>query len=210
MSRYRGPKERISRALGLNLFLKGKRYEAGKSAFHRGRNFRPGQHGKARHKVSEYGLRLKEKQKLRYMYGLGEKQFRRYYDTAAASQGVTTDERFLQLLETRLDNVIYRLKFATTRAQARQLVSHGHILINGKKVDIPSYRVRPGDKVEIREKSKKFVGEAIEGFVGEIIPEWLISDTEALKGEVVSVPNKEQIDTANLIEVNLIIEFYSK
>lgn len=209
MSRYRGPKERISRALGLNLFLKGKRYEAGKSAFHRGRNFRPGQHGKDRHKVSEYGLRLKEKQKLRYMYGLGEKQFRRYYDVASASTGVT-NERFLQLLETRLDNVVYRLKFATTRAQARQAVTHGHVLVNGSKVDIPSYRVRPGDKIEIREKSKKFVADAIEGFVGEIIPEWLISDTESLKGEMVTMPAKEQIDTANLIEVNLIIEFYSK
>ena len=154
MSRYRGPKERISRALGLNLFLKGKRYEAGKSAFHRGRNFRPGQHGKDRHKVSEYGLRLKEKQKLRYMYGLGEKQFRRYYDVASASAGVT-NESFLQLLETRLDNVVYRLKFATTRAQARQTVTHGHVLVNGSKVDIPSYRVRPGDKIEIREKKQK-------------------------------------------------------
>lgn len=209
MSRYRGPKERISRALGLNLFLKGKRYEAGKSAFHRGRNFRPGQHGKDRHKVSEYGMRLKEKQKLRYMYGLGEKQFRRYYDVASASVGVT-DERFLQLLETRLDNVVYRLKFATTRAQARQAVTHGHVLVNGSKVDIPSYRVSAGDKIEIREKSKKFVTDAIEGFVGEIIPEWLISDTESLKGEMVIMPAKEQIDTANLIEVNLIIEFYSK
>lgn len=209
MSRYRGPKERISRALGLNLFLKGKRYEAGKSAFHRGRNFRPGQHGKDRHKVSEYGMRLKEKQKLRYMYGLGEKQFRRYYDVASASVGVT-DERFLQLLETRLDNVVYRLKFATTRAQARQAVTHGHVLVNGSKVDIPSYRVSAGDKIEIREKSKKFVADAIEGFVGEIIPEWLISDTESLKGEMVIMPAKEQIDTANLIEVNLIIEFYSK
>lgn len=210
MSRYRGPKERISRALGLNLFLKGKRYEAGKSAFHRGRNFRPGQHGKDRHKVTEYGMRLREKQKLRYMYGLGEKQFHRYYDAAASSVGVTTDERFLQLLETRLDNVIYRLKFATTRAQARQTATHGHVLVNGSKVDIPSYRVRPGDKIEIREKSKKFVADSIEGFVGEIIPEWLISDTESLKGEMVTVPAKEQIDTANLIELNLIIEFYSK
>lgn len=209
MSRYRGPKERITRALGLNLFLKGKRYEAGKSAFHRGRNFRPGQHGKGRHKISEYGLRLKEKQKLRYMYGVSEKQFRRYYDEAVKGKN-TTDERFLQLLELRLDNVVYRLKFATTRAQARQVVGHGHVLVNGKKVDIPSYQVKVGDKIEIREKSKKFVADAIEGFVGEIIPEWLTSDTVALKGDVISMPEKEQIDTGKLIEVNLIIEFYSK
>ena len=209
MSRYRGPKERLSRALGLNLFLKGKRYEAGKSAFHRGRNFRPGQHGKGRHKISEYGLRLREKQKLRYMYGVSEKQFRRYYEEAAFSVAVT-DERFLQLLECRLDNVIYRMKFATTRAQARQLVGHGHVLVNGKKVDIPSYQVKAGDKLEVREKSKKFAAASIEGFVGEIIPEWLTSDTDSLRGEVVSAPIKDQIDTAKLIEINLIIEFYSK
>ncbi|PKL74281.1 MAG: 30S ribosomal protein S4, partial [Candidatus Melainabacteria bacterium HGW-Melainabacteria-1] len=194
MSRYRGPKERLSRALGLNLFLKGKRYEAGKSAFHRGRNFRPGQHGKGRHKISEYGLRLREKQKLRFMYGLAEKQFRRYYEEAVLSRGVT-DERFLQLLESRLDNVIYRMKFATTRAQARQFVGHGHMLVNGKKVDIPSYQVKAGDKLEVRDKSKKFVAASIEGFVGEIIPEWLTSDTESLRGEVISLPTKEQIDT---------------
>lgn len=209
MSRYRGPKERLSRALGLNLFLKGKRYEAGKSAFHRGRNFRPGQHGKGRHKISEYGLRLREKQKLRFMYGLSEKQFRRYYETAAFSNAVT-DERFLQLLECRLDNVIYRMKFATTRAQARQLVGHGHVLVNGKKVDIASVQIKAGDKIEVREKSKKFVAGSIEGFVGEIIPEWLTSDTDSLRGEVVSMPIKDQIDTAKLIEVNLIIEYYSK
>lgn len=209
MSRYRGPKERLSRALGLNLFLKGKRYEAGKSAFHRGRNFRPGQHGKGRHKISEYGLRLREKQKLRYMYGVSEKQFRRYYEEASKGKHVT-DEKFLQLLECRLDNVVYRMKFATTRAQARQLVGHGHMLVNGKKVDIPSYQVKAGDKIEVREKGKKFVAGSIEGFVGEIIPEWLTSDTEALRGEIVSMPAKDQIDTAKLIETNLIIEFYSK
>jgi len=209
MSRYRGPKERLSRALGLNLFLKGKRYEAGKSAFHRGRNFRPGQHGKGRHKISEYGLRLREKQKLRFMYGVSEKQFRRYYEEASKGKNVT-DEKFLQLLECRLDNVVYRLKFATTRAQARQLVGHGHMLVNGKKVDIPSYQVKAGDKIEVREKGKKFVAGSIEGFVGEIIPEWLTSDTEALRGEIVSMPVKDQIDTSKLIETNLIIEFYSK
>jgi small subunit ribosomal protein S4 len=209
MSRYRGPKERLSRALGLNLFLKGKRYEAGKSAFHRGRNFRPGQHGKGRHKISEYGLRLREKQKLRFMYGVSEKQFRRYYEEAVASKNVT-DERFLQLLETRLDNVIYRMKFATTRAQARQVVGHGHVLVNDQKVDIASYQVKAGDKLEIREKSKKFVIDSIEGFVGEIIPEWLTSDTVSMRGEVLSLPIKDQIDSSKLIEVNLIIEFYSK
>lgn len=208
MSRYTGPKERISRALGLNLFLKGKRYELGKSAFHKGRG-RPGQHGQNRTKISEYGLRLREKQKLRFMYGVSEKQFRRYYQAADASKG-NTDERFLQMLETRLDNVVYRMKFATTRAQARQFVSHGHILVNGKRVNIPSYRVHPNDKVEVRESSKAFVRNAVEGFVGEIIPEWLVSDTEALKGEVLSIPTMDQIDTAKLIQVNLIIEFYSK
>lgn len=209
MSRYRGPKERLSRALGLNLFLKGKRYEAGKSAFHRGRNFRPGQHGRGRHKISEYGLRLREKQKLRFMYGMSEKPFHRYFEIADASNTVT-DEKFLQLLECRLDNVLYRMKFATTRAQARQTVTHGHVLVNGKKVDIASYQVKAGDKIEIKEKSKAFVTGSIEGFVGEIIPEWVTSDTEALKGEVNSIPNADQIDTNNLLELNLVVEYYSK
>ena len=209
MARYVGPTERLSRALGLNLFLKGKRYEAGKSAFHKGKTNRPGQHGAARHKLSEYGLRLREKQKLRFMYGMSEKQFRKYYDTASASKG-STDERFLQLLESRLDNVVYRLKFATTRAQARQMVGHGHILVNGKKVDIPSYRIRKEDKIEIKESSRTFVKNAVEGFVGEIIPAWLSSDTENLVGHVQHIPTKDDIDTNKLIQMNLIIEFYSK
>ncbi|MBT9548133.1 MAG: 30S ribosomal protein S4 [Candidatus Sericytochromatia bacterium] len=208
MSRYTGPKERISRALGLNLFLKGKRYEAGKSAFHKGRG-RPGQHGQNRIKMSEYGLRLKEKQKLRFLYGMSEKQFRSYYEAANQSKG-STDERFLQLLETRLDNVVYRLKFATTRAQARQFVGHGHIMVNGKKVDIASYHVKANDKIEVLESSKTFVRNAVEGFVGEVVPEWLTADTENLKGEVVRIPLNDQIDTGKLIQVNLIIEFYSK
>lgn len=209
MSRYTGPKERISRALGMNLFLKGKRYEAGKSAFlHRNRP-RPGQHGRSRHKISEYGLRLREKQKMRFMYGLSEKQFRKYYDKASFSQHAT-DEMFLQLLERRLDNVVYRSKFATTRAQARQFVSHGHILVNGQKVDIPSYQIKQGDKIEIKQKSKEFVRLAVEGFVGEILPEWLSSDTDNLTAEVVSIPTRDQIDTAKLIQINFIIEFYSK
>ncbi|PIQ25053.1 30S ribosomal protein S4 [bacterium (Candidatus Blackallbacteria) CG17_big_fil_post_rev_8_21_14_2_50_48_46] len=208
MSRYTGPKERISRALGLNLFLKGKRYEAGKSAFHKGRG-RPGQHGQSRIKVSEYGMRLKEKQKLRFMYGVSEKQFRRYYDFANQSKG-STDERFLQFLETRLDNVVYRMKFATTRAQARQFVSHGHILVNGKRVNVASYKVRANDKIEVLEASKNFVRNAVEGFVGEVVPEWMTSDTEAMTGEVLRTPLLDQIDTGKLIQINLIIEFYSK
>ena len=208
MSHYTGPKERISRALGLNLFLKGKRYEAGKSAFHKGRG-RPGQHGQSRIKVSEYGMRLKEKQKLRFMYGVSEKQFRRYYDFANQSKG-STDERFLQFLETRLDNVVYRMKFATTRAQARQFVSHGHILVNGKRVNVASYKVRANDKIEVLEASKNFVRNAVEGFVGEVVPEWMTSDTEAMTGEVLRTPLLDQIDTGKLIQINLIIEFYSK
>ena len=210
MSRYTGPKERLSRSLGMNLFLKGKRYEAGKSAFlHRNRP-RPGQHGRSRHKISEYGLRLREKQKLRFMYGVSEKQFRKYYDKASLNRLTATDEMFLQLLERRLDNVIYRAKFATTRAQARQFVSHGHILVNGQKLDIPSYQVKVGDKIEIRQKSKEFVRNAIDGFVGEILPEWLSADTESLAGEVLNLPTREQIDTLKIVQVNFIIEFYSK
>lgn len=209
MARYTGPKERISRALGTNLFLKGKRHEAGKSALvHKGRP-RPGQHGAARHKVSEYGLRLREKQKLKFMYGVSEKQMRKYFDVAANSKGAT-DERYLQTLETRLDNVIYRLKFATTRAQARQLVGHGHVLVNGKRVDIPSFRVRKDMVIEVKESSKAAVRNNIEGFVGEIIPAWLTCDTEKLSGQMLSIPTKDEIDTNKLIQMNLIIEFYSR
>lgn len=209
MGRYIGPTDRICRALGVNLFLKGKRAEAGKSSFQKGKSSRPGQHGSARQKLSEYGLRLKEKQKLRFLYGLHERQFRKYYDKAATSKGVT-GETLVQLLETRLDNVVYRMKFATTRAQARQFVCHGHVLVNGKKVDIASYHVKPGQVISIKEKSSASVKAAKEGYMGSDIPNWLSVDEENLTGKVLTVPVRDEIDTFNFIKENLIVEFYSK
>lgn len=209
MGRYIGATDRISRALGVNLNLKGKRAEAGKCAFQRGRNSRPGQHGQTRQKLSEYGLRLKEKQKMRFLYGLHEKQFRKYYDKAARHIGVT-GEVLVQLLETRLDNVVYRLKFATTRAQARQYVVHGHILVNGKKVDRPSFHVKPGMVISVLEKAQSFVKSSKDGYLGANVPNWLSSDEENLTGKVLSVPVRDEIDTFNFIKENLIVEFYSK
>ena len=152
MARYTGPVEKLERRLGVSLALKGERRLAGKSALEK-RPYAPGQHGQRRAKISEYGLQLREKQKAKFMYGVSEKQFRRLFQEAARREG-NTGALLVQLLEQRLDNVVYRMGFATTRRFARQLVTHGHILVNGKRVDIPSYRVEPGSKVEVAEKSK--------------------------------------------------------
>jgi len=152
MARYRGPVEKLERRLGVSLALKGERRLAGKSALDK-RPYAPGQHGQRRSKISEYGLQLREKQKAKFMYGISEKQFRRLFQEAARREG-NTGALLVQLLEQRLDNVVYRMGFATTRRFARQLVTHGHILVNGKRVDIPSYRVQEGAKVEVIEKSK--------------------------------------------------------
>jgi small subunit ribosomal protein S4 len=167
MARYRGPREKLERRLGVDLGLKGERRFgvslnlkgerrlAGKSALEK-RPYGPGQHGQRRKKVSEYGLQLNEKQKAKFMYGISEKQFRSLFKEANRQEG-NTGENLIALLETRLDNVVYRMGFATTRRFSRQLVTHGHILVDGKKVDIPSFRVKPGQKIEIREKSKNNV-----------------------------------------------------
>ena len=151
MARYRGPVEKLERRLGVSLALKGERRLAGKSALDK-RPYAPGQHGQRRSKISEYGLQLREKQKAKFMYGISEKQFRRLFQEAARREG-NTGALLVQLLEQRLDNVVYRMGFATTRRFARQLVTHGHILVNGKRVDIPSYRVQAGAKVEVKKKS---------------------------------------------------------
>ena len=153
MARYRGPVEKLERRLGVSLALKGERRLAGKSALEK-RPYAPGQHGQRKAKVSEYGLQLREKQKAKFMYGVSEKQFRRLFAEAARREG-NTGALLISLLEQRLDNVVYRMGFASTRRFARQLVTHGHILVNGKRVDIPSYRVRAGEKIEIIEKSKE-------------------------------------------------------
>lgn len=208
MGRYIGPTDRLSRALGLNLGLKGKRNEAGKCAIQKGRA-RPGQHGQVRPKLSEYGIRLKEKQKLRFLYGLYEKQFKKYFEKATRMQGVT-GENFIQLLEMRLDNVIYRMKFATTRAQARQYVSHGHVLVDGKKVNIASYQVKVGQTITVKESSSNFMKQELEGFNGTHVPTWLSVNDDSLSGKVLSKPVRDEIDTFNFIKENLIVEFYSR
>ncbi|HFJ2263339.1 TPA: 30S ribosomal protein S4, partial [Campylobacter coli] len=152
MARYRGPVEKLERRFGVSLALKGERRLAGKSALDK-RPYAPGQHGARKGKISEYGLQLREKQKAKFMYGVSEKQFRRLFAEAARRDG-NTGVLLIQLLEQRLDNVVYRMGFATTRRFARQLVTHGHILVNGKRVDIPSFRVEAGAKIEVIEKSK--------------------------------------------------------
>jgi small subunit ribosomal protein S4 len=208
LARYIGPVCRLCRVEGTKLFLKGERCNTNKCSVER-RRYRPGQHGQARQKVSEYGIRLKEKQKLRRIYGLLEDQFRGYYEKAAVSKGVT-GETLLQLLETRLDNVVYRLGFATSRAQARKFVTHGHVTVNGKRVDIASFHVKAGQVIAVKESSQKFVKAALEGFNGNVTPNWVATDLDKLSGQVLTVPVKEEIDTSGLVKENLVVEFYSK
>jgi small subunit ribosomal protein S4 len=193
----------------MKLFLKGERCYTEKCAIEK-RNFPPGQHGKSRRaKVAGYGIQLREKQKVKRIYGVLEDQFRRYFETAERQRGIT-GETLLQLLERRLDNVVYRLGLATSRAQARQLVRHGHFLVNGKKVDIPSYSVRAGDVVSIRPTSQKnpTIAHAIEEVKGRGIPGWLTFDAGDQTGKVVSVPTREQINLP--VQEQLIVELYSK
>lgn len=206
MARHTGPVCRLCRAEGIKLFLKGEKCNTGKCPIVR-RAYRPGQHGQARHKVSEYGLRLREKQKARRFYGVGEKQFVIYYELATRKKGVT-GERLLQLLETRLDNVVHRLGMAPSRPAARQMVGHGHFAINGHRVDIPSFRVRVGDKVTVAEKSADFVKQVAAQTPIAKVPNWLNVDLEKLTGSVVAIPAREDIDTP--IRENLIVEYYSR
>ncbi|HEY9856910.1 MAG TPA: 30S ribosomal protein S4 [Stenomitos sp.] len=206
MARHTGPVCRLCRAEGIKLFLKGEKCNSGKCAIVR-RSYRPGQHGQARHKVSEYGLRLREKQKARRFYGLGEKQFVRYYELATRKKGVT-GERLLQLLETRLDNVVHRLGLAPSRPAARQMVGHGHFTVNGRRVDIPSFRVKVGDKIGVMEGS----GDAVKVMAAKTpvakTPNWLTVDLDKLTGSVVAIPAREDIDTP--VRENLIVEYYSR
>src|SRR5688572_19119090 len=178
MARYLGPVCKLCRREGGKLYLKGERCFTEKCAVTR-RPYPPGQHGQGRFKLSEYGLRLREKQKMRRIYGLLERQFRRYYSEATGMKG-RTGEEMLGLLERRLDNVVHRMGFAGTRAQGRQLVRHNHILVNGKRVNIPSYRVRDKDKIEIHEKSRKiaYVKAALDAAQGRQIPSWVEVDKE--------------------------------
>ena len=193
----------------MKLFLKGERCYTEKCAIEK-RNLPPGQHGKLRKaKLVGYGLQLREKQKVKRIYGVLENQFRRYFEMADRTRGIT-GETLLQLLERRFDNVIYRLGLATSRAQARQLIRHGHFLINGKKVDIPSYAVKMGDEVRVREASAKsaVVAHAIDEVKGRGVPEWLQVDAASTLGRVLSIPTREQINLP--VQEQLIVELYSK
>ena len=201
MARYRGPKTKISRKFGEPLFGEDRSLEK--------KNYPPGQHGntKRRSKKSEYAIQLMEKQKAKYTYGILEKQFRNIYDKANRGKGIT-GELLLQLCESRLDNVVFRMGISNTRDGARQLVSHKHILVNGSIVNIPSYTLRPGDKVSVREKSKSL--KSIESSLRENISEyaWIKFNRERLEGEFISLPEREQIPEN--IKEQLIVELYSK
>jgi len=209
MSRYTGAVCRLCRTEGTKLFLKGDRCYTEKCAINK-RNYKPGQHGQSRRiKVSEYGLRLREKQKLRRFYGVNESQFRRFYAAASRMTG-QTGHNFLRLLETRLDNVVYRFGIGVSRPQARQFVRHGHVTVNGRKVDIPSYLVKAGDVIAIGEGSrdKTILKENIEVAASRTIPEWLQFDAEKQEGRILALPNREQIEVP--VKEQLVVEFYAR
>jgi small subunit ribosomal protein S4 len=209
MARYTGPVCRLCRREGMKLFLKGERCYTEKCAIEK-RNLPPGQHGKLRKaKVVGYGLQLREKQKVKRIYGVLENQFRRYFEMADRTRGIT-GETLLQLLERRLDNVLYRLGLATSRAQARQLARHGHFTVNGRKVDIPSYQVKAGDVVGVRASSAQnpAIQHALEEVKGRGVPEWLSFDPGTMSGRIASLPTREQINLP--VQEQLIVELYSK
>ncbi|MEM7386821.1 MAG: 30S ribosomal protein S4 [Verrucomicrobiota bacterium] len=203
MARYIGPKQKISRRFGIPIFGTSKSLER--------RNYPPGQHGlrSGRRKKSEYAVALGEKQKLRFQYGVLEKQFRRYFQEAQRRRGVT-GEILLQLLELRLDNVIYRLGLGNTRDAARQMVGHGHILVNGKRVNVPSYQVRPGDEIGVRDKpkSQQLGMRALDLTQAVTPPEWVAVDRDKLTGKVLREPTREEIDP--LVNEQLVVELYSR
>ncbi len=209
MARYTGPVCRLCRREGMKLFLKGERCYTEKCAIEK-RNLPPGQHGKLRKaKVVGYGLQLREKQKVKRIYGVLENQFRRYFEMADRTRGIT-GETLLQLLERRLDNVLYRLGLATSRAQARQLARHGHFTVNGRKVDIPSYQVKAGDVIGVRATSAQnpAIQHALEEVKGRGVPEWLSFDANTMSGRIASLPTREQINLP--VQEQLIVELYSK
>ena len=208
MARYTKTNCRLCRRENLKLFLKGERCYTEKCAYDR-RNYPPGQHGQARKKFSDYGTQLREKQKVKRIYGILENQFRNIFKEADRQKGIT-GETLLALLERRLDNIVYRLGFANSRDEARQLVRHKHFLVNQSKVNIPSYLVKPGDVVELREKSKKVVRilEALEGVARRGVPQWLELDKDQMKGSMKGLPSREDITLP--IQEKLIVELYSK
>ena len=207
MATYREAKCRLCRREGGKLFLKGEKCYNGKCPFEK-RPMAPGQHGLARKKVSEYGQQLREKQKVKRIYGVQEGQFRSYYEKADRMKGIT-GENMLSLLERRLDNVIYRMGIGVSRAQARQLVNHGHFLVNGRKVNIPSYIIKVGDVVTVKESknSNKFF-EELKASKGGNLPKWLEFDNTKLEGKILALPERDDIDSQ--ISEHMIVELYSK
>ncbi len=208
MARYTGAVCKLCRREGKKLFLKGDRCYTGKCAFER-RSYAPGQHGQGRKKTSEYGLQLRAKQQARRYYGIQEGQFHKYFLMAERKQGMT-GENLLRICESRLDNVAYLLGWASSRAEARQLTTHGHYLVNGKKVDIPSYLLKAGDVVSIREKSRdsEKIKAVLEANASRPVPEWLDKNGDDLTAKIVKLPDREQIEVP--VEEHLIVEFYSK
>ena len=208
MARYKDEQCRICRREGQKLFLKGCRCYSDKCSVTR-RNYAPGQHGQKKAKLSEYGTQLREKQKTRSFYGVGEKQFRGYFEMASNKKGITGDN-LLQILESRLDNVVYRLGFGASRAQARQLVNHGQFAVNGQRVDIPSYLVKAGDVITVRENKKEngAIKANIEANSARPVPAWLELNNETLSGKVVRLASREDVDIP--VEEHLIVELYSK
>ncbi len=209
MSRYSGPVCRQCRRENAKLFLKGDRCYTDKCALER-RNYAPGQHGQRRTKVSDYGTQLREKQKVKRTYGLQEKQFRLYFSKADQMKGVT-GENLLMLLERRLDSAIYRLGFSVSRAQARTLVRHGHFQVNGQKVNIPSYLVRPNDVVSLREKSREVacINESLDSVMRRGLPSWVELERDAFQGTIKTLPVRSELTTPEFQE-QLIVELYSK
>lgn len=202
MARYTGPKQKINRRFNTPLF--------GPSKYLERKNYPPGMHGpKMRRKMSDYGIALAEKQKLRFQYGLLERQFRRIFERALGTRGIT-GEILLQLLETRVDNIAYRLGFAKTRTAARQLVGHGHIRVNGRKETISSRNLRAGDVIEVRDNpiTRQLVGKNLEASTGRPVPDWLSLNTEAMKGQVMRIPTREEIGP--IVNEQLVVEFYSR
>lgn len=209
MARYTGSVCRICRRENLKLFLKGDRCYSDKCAFDR-RSYAPGEHGQRRKgKSSDYGIQLREKQKVKRMYGLSEKQFRLFFAKADRQKGIT-GYNLLVLLERRIDNVVYRLGFCNSRTQGRHFVRHNHFLVNGKKVNIPSYQIKIGDEITVCEKSKniQFISESIEAVVRRSVPQWLELEKVSMKGTVKSIPVREELTMP--MQEQLIVELYSK
>jgi len=208
LARYRGPVCKLCRREGMKLFIKGDRCFGEKCAIER-RNYPPGEHGQGRTKFSEYGNQLREKQKVKRMYGVLESQFHRYFKEAERIKGIT-GENLLVLLERRLDNMVYRLGFASSRNEARQLVRHSHFLVNGRKVNIPSFLTSPDDKIQLREKSRKIerILDSLETVARRGIPSWLDYDKNSFTGTIKALPSREELTMP--ISENLIVELYSK